>query len=137
MTLTEPRKADCILLIDDDETSNYISHRIVSKFYKANQTQILTNGQKALEFLEKHWMEKGKYPDFIFLDINMPVMDGFQLLEEINKKKPMAADDTKVILLTSSSNPRDIEEAKKYRIHAYLNKPLTMEKMQQLVESFL
>lgn len=128
-----PIKLESILLIDDDETSNYINQRIISKFCLAENTFLASNGLKAIEFLESHWQEKGKHPDFIFLDINMPVMDGFQLLDELDKKKMDYKQGTRVIILTSSSNPKDVAQAKDYAIHAYVNKPLTMDKMKLLV----
>jgi len=136
MTEEKAKKEGCILLVDDDETSNYINKRIISKFYTSDHTFIVPNGQKALEFLESQWAQKGNLPDFIFLDINMPVMDGFQVLDEMNKKMMDYRERTKVIILTSSSNPKDIDQAKSYEIHAYLNKPLTVEKMKQLVSHF-
>lgn len=133
MTEEKTKKEGRILLIDDDETSNYINKRIISKFYSTERTYMFPNGLKAMEFLENQWSQDGNLPDFIFLDINMPVMDGFQLLDEMKKKSMDYRDKTKVIILTSSSNPRDIDQAKNYEIHAYLNKPLTVEKMKQLV----
>lgn len=124
---------DCILLVDDDETSNYISQRIVSKFFTAKQTRMVPNGQRAIEFIESYCEEHGKCPELIFLDINMPVMDGFQMLEELKKKS--INKEPKIVILTSSSNPKDLEQAKKFNIYAYVNKPLTVDKMKQIVDT--
>lgn len=124
---------DCILLVDDDETSNYISQRIVSKFFTTKQTRLVPNGQRAIEFIENYCEEHGKGPELIFLDINMPVMDGFQMLEELRRKS--IEDESKIVILTSSSNPKDLEQAKKFNIYAYVNKPLTVDKMKQIVDT--
>lgn len=136
MTEEMSKTMGIVLLVDDDETSNFINKRIISKFNTSTETFMVPNGQKVMEFLELHWTEKGHLPDFIFLYINIPVMDGFQLLDEIKKKRMNYEGRTRVVILTSSCNPKDLAQAKDYDIHAYVNKLLTLEKMKLLVSPF-
>mgnify|MGYP002372271797 FL=1 len=73
---------------------------------------------------------KASCPEVILLDINMPIMDGFEFMKEFNAST--VSPNSKVIILTSSSNPRDVEMAKELGITGYINKPLTDDKIREI-----
>ena len=77
--------------------------------------------------------EVSLFPDIIFLDLNMPIMDGYQFADEFEKISLTIRNKTKIIILTTSLNPSDMERANKYKqIVKYINKPLTCELLQSL-----
>lgn len=113
-----------ILLIDDDETTNFIS-KLVLKSAGIEDVSEAINVMDALSYLERDC------PDIIFLDINMPIMDGWAFLEEQKTKKLCGR--TKVAMLTSSARPEDKQKAQGYAsVIAYLEKPLTEDKIRKL-----
>jgi len=125
-----------ILLIDDDSVSNFLNEMALQEMDLSDEVHISENGEEALKFINRHFSSDGKYlenyPDLIFLDINMPVMDGFQFLEEFEKipfteKKPI-----KIVMLTSSNASQDLERAKKFNVEGYIVKPLCAEKIEAL-----
>lgn len=125
-----------ILLIDDDSVSNFLNEMALQEMDLSDEVHISENGEEALKFINRHFSSDGKYlenyPDLIFLDINMPVMDGFQFLEEFEKipfteKKPI-----KIVMLTSSNATQDLERAKKFNVEGYIVKPLCAEKIEAL-----
>lgn len=124
-----------ILLIDDDAVSNFLNEMTLQDLNLSDQVHVSENGEEALNFIFEH-CTNGKSPencpDLIFLDINMPVMDGFQFLEEFEKipffhKKPV-----KIVMLTSSNANQDLERAKKFNVEGYIVKPLCAEKLEAL-----
>ena len=116
-----------VLLIEDDEITNFISQRIFSKLGISNVI-IATNGKEAIEKVEKH------SPDLILLDLCMPVMDGFEFLAE--KKNKKLSPGAKVVILTSSIRQEDKVAAKNWsNIIGFLEKPLTAEKIKELFRS--
>lgn len=120
------KKLNCVLLIDDDEPTNFIHKRIVTKWDGAEEVQIAEGGQEALNYLSSS--EAGEYPqpDIIFLDINMPGMDGWEFLEEYDQLPLAQKGGVMVMMLTTSLNPDDREKAKKYgAVAGFMNKPLT------------
>lgn len=136
------KKLDKILLVDDDEIANFYDQMIIEDMQIARNIVVKTNGAEALRFLEDQcWLEDGfsreTCPEIIFLDVNMPVMNGLEFLEEMNKKSPLNLSRSRVVRLTSSSNARDLEMARMLGIKAYLNKPLTEEKINGLLEDNL
>ena len=116
------------LLIDDNRLDIFINTRVIKTNNYADEIMACEDAEEALNLL-KH--EKVK-PDVIFVDINMPVMDGFQFLDEYEKLN-IDKSRTKIYMLSSSINPADLERAKhnKY-VTCFLNKSLTASILSEL-----
>lgn len=110
-----------ILLVDDEPISHFINIKVIEMAGIDSDIKTVLNGQEALEYLE----EKAVAPDLIFLDINMPVMDGFGFLRSFKEMEISNKDMVKIIMLTSSVNSADVEKAMTFGIEAFLAKPLT------------
>ena len=113
-----------ILLVEDSEATNFIS-KIVLKDAGFEDVDEVLNGRDACGYLEK------ECPDFIFLDIKMPVMGGWEFLDEMQKKGLCKG--VKVAMLTSSIRPEDKKKAENYEcVVAYLEKPLNKETVEKV-----
>lgn len=125
--------------MDDDDTSNFINKLVLKGMNISSDIKVSTNGEDALAYLKKNFKENnpGKCPTLILLDINMPVMNGFEFLDAIKNIPEINNEDLHVCMLTSSTNPEDIRRAKEYNIQGYLDKPLTPEKIQQVFNDVL
>ena len=114
-----------VFVIDDDKIYHFILKNLLSKKGIAVTPHFCENGLEALEVL-KDSIEKNAVPDIILLDINMPVMDGWQFLEEYRKLKASYNLQTPIYMITSSNDQMDFERAKDYQteIVEYVLKPL-------------
>jgi CheY-like chemotaxis protein len=135
------QKIECVLLVDDDFASNYLTEMIIQDMNFTSQVYSVRDGKAALEFMQNHCSPaKGnngyQCPDLILLDINMPVMDGFEFLEEYEKLQFNRQEPIFIILLTTSTNLRDVEKAKKYKVTGYLEKPLSDEKLKKALAQY-
>ena len=125
------------MLVDDNEIDNFINCKMVEGTHFADQVYIHSSSKSAIEFL-KNIEQAGPtaislLPDIIFLDVNMPMMDGFGFVEEFNKLKCRQSAPMKIIMLTTSTNPADIDRAKRLGvIYKYLNKPLSEEELERI-----
>ena len=135
-------KLNCVLLIDDDEGTNYYHKIIIDGLGATKHVQICTDGQDALDYLTN----KGKYvsnttypcPELIFLDINMPKMNGFEFLDEYKKISPKLRKDQIIIMVTTSLLDDDRDNALSYEsVHDFVHKPLTEVFLKNLVEKYL
>ncbi|HSY61241.1 MAG TPA: response regulator [Cytophaga sp.] len=128
-----------VLLVDDDDDSNFISELVIKKSSIADSITCVKNGNEALQFIINYKSssansESAGYDQIVFLDLHMPVMDGFDFLAQLAAQMPEYKDHIKIYILTSSSNPADIAKAKQYAIHGYINKPLDINKLKILKE---
>lgn len=117
-----------ILLIDDNEVDNYISKYVIEEANLAKEITTKNSAADALAYLKSIHQVGKEFPDLIFLDINMPRMNGFEFLEEFSTLPESRIGKCSVALLTSSLSPDDEEKAMKspYVKH-FFNKPLNEE----------
>ena len=116
-----------ILIVDDDDTTRFLIKRVIRSLDQENQVLMAGNGKEALLVLNKA-CTANNCPELVLLDINMPVMNGFEFLQEL-QNSAIAACSLKIAILTSSNNPIDYLMAYEYPIIAFLEKPLTLDKL--------
>ena len=125
-----------VMLIDDNEIDNFINLKMIEGCNFAGKVYVHTSGKSALEFLmnidRNKDFPKELMPQVIFLDINMPIMDGFQFIDEFQKLKNIK-DGALVMMLSSSINPMDHERsASVSAIAKFMHKPLTMDYLKSI-----
>lgn len=121
------------MLIDDDSDTNFYNKIVLEREDASNEIIVFQNGKEALNFIK----EENTKIDLIFLDINMPVMSGWQFLEhyEILEKEKQTA--IIVIMLTSSANFDDKKRAESFRsVKKYINKPLNSKLIKEILSLF-
>ena len=129
-------KLKLVLLIDDDEINNFLNKRLLEKYGIAEQVAIVTNGEEGLEFIAQRCRSGAGCPELILLDISMPVMDGFEFLKQYQRLNFKNKDKVNLIVLTTSSNPNDMERIANFNVTDYLTKPLNEGKVEYLLERF-
>lgn len=127
------QKIKTVLLVDDDKINNFLNERIIRKLDIARDIKILYNGMEGYKYLaENAEFDPDRYPPLVLLDINMPVMDGFEFIDSIKSLPGFKS--FKIIILTTSRNLKDIERIRALGEFTYLNKPLTKEKLLNCLE---
>ncbi len=125
-TKSPAKQLDLILLIDDYESDNFIHSRIIHKMGIAKEVKAIEDAEEALAFLSTSVDGKFPQPDLIFLDINMPRMNGWEFLEAYNQLAGDQRGKVILIMLTTSVNPDDRAKAEELGlINGFRNKPLT------------
>lgn len=120
------------LLIDDDDIICIVHPAIIRQALPDSEVEIIKSSQEALTFI--HEMKENNYPapDAIFLDINMPELSGFGMLEKLDISDKVYLENTKIYMLSSSVDERDIERVKANPIIAdFIGKPLTIDFLKQ------
>ncbi|TVZ52408.1 response regulator [Dokdonia sp. Hel_I_53] len=125
-----------ILLIDDSESDNFIHSRVIKKAGVTAKTTIKYSGEEGLDYLRTLINEDYPRPDLIFLDINMPGMDGFEFLEHYENLEDTQKAHVVIAMLTTSTSPVDRDKADKYDLLQHFdNKPLTEESLMKVLRN--
>lgn len=129
----EMEMLNLVMLIDDNETDNFISKRIIELCQFAKSVEVKDSGRSALDYLEQYKDEPDLLPDLIFLDINMPIVDGFMFLYELEAFSETVQKKCKVVILSSSDNKKNIDKiiSNDYVIK-FITKPLTDQALKEL-----
>lgn len=124
---------DLVLLIDDNDTDNFISRRVIELTQFAERVVVKSSGQQALDYLQENAQTIDEIPDLIFLDINMPIMDGFMFLYEFETLPTDIQQKSKVIILSSSEDRRDVDKIiTNQAVIKYITKPLTQDDLESV-----
>ena len=134
------KKLNCVLLVDDDFATNFINKKIIQKTNITEHIQVVLNGKEAIDYLCK----RGKFesvtdefplPQLILLDINMPVMDGWEFIEAYKNLDLENKEDIVVVMLSSSFNPADKSKAESIsEIVAFKQKPMSRDALFEIIE---
>ncbi|WP_103865915.1 response regulator [Aquimarina sp. I32.4] len=125
-----------LCLIDDDNIHQFIIKKIVKKLSPNQELLVFSNGEEGIDFMKSRIGKIEKLPDLILLDINMPVMDGWEFLEEFVTITPEIKKEIIIYILSSSDNPTDKEKAKKFElISGYIIKPINENQLESLLEN--
>jgi len=129
-------KLQKILLIDDNKIDNFFHERVIKKFDKDISVTSLLSAEEALDHLSN--LQSAELPDLIFLDINMPRMNGWEFLQEYNKFESERKNCVIVIMLSTSEDPEDRERALEQGIASdYKSKPLTGQMLTEICNKFI
>jgi CheY-like chemotaxis protein len=124
-----------ILLVDDDATTNFLNQTLIKRMGVAEHLHIAENGAEALQTLQQTCVPVSpSCPDLILLDMKMPVMNGIEFLEAYAQLPLARQQGVVIVMLTTSLLPSDLERVQLLPVAGVLNKPLTKEKLQAVVE---
>ncbi|EKR74375.1 response regulator [Leptospira noguchii] len=131
------KKLKCILLIDDNQDDNFFHERVIYKGNYAEKVIAKQSGQEALLFLKNKSKNIEPFPNLIFLDINMPGMNGWEFLEEYKKLDQELQTSTLIIMLTTSDNPDDKNKFSQFGSSSdFKTKPLTNTMIDEILERY-
>ncbi|MEH6513080.1 MAG: response regulator [Maribacter arcticus] len=130
------KKAQVCCIIDDDPIFIYGTKRIIEKVDFCNKIIVYNNGQEAIDGIYELIKTKEQLPDVILLDINMPVMDGWEFLVEFKKLQNLFSKKIHIYIASSSVDPRDIERVKNYKeVSDYILKPITPDDLGKIISA--
>ena len=135
-------KLNCILLVDDDEATNFLNRKNIIKLGITEHIQAVLNGKEALDFLTTPGNYGGKTasfpkPQLIILDVNMPVMNGWEFLDEYEKLGDEKKGEIIIVMISTSFNSNDEQLAKSFSsVSGYNRKPLSREEITDLIQTY-
>ena len=123
-----------ILLVDDDSIANFLNERIITAAGLANEIYKALNGQEALSIFNQYINGIIALPEVVLLDINMPIMNGFEFVQAFQQLNFLNKEKVLIIILSSSNNPKDVEKASTLGIKHYIIKPISAEKLKFIID---
>jgi CheY-like chemotaxis protein len=132
------KKVDTVCIVDDDDIYQFTTTILLRKTELVNKIVVFSNGLKAIDFLKEEMGNRENIPDILLLDVNMPVMDGWEFLEEyllIRSKLPKSV---VIYMVSSSVDERDVLRAKSISaLSGYLVKPISSENLMDIISAVL
>ncbi|MFN6944682.1 MAG: response regulator [Cytophagaceae bacterium] len=131
--MTESKLVESVMLVDDNDTDNFIHKRVIELTGFSKNIIVKNSGKSALEFIDQHKNDLKNIPEIIFLDINMPIVDGFVFLFEFENFPEALKEKCKIVILSSSDSKRDIDRiVDNEHVINFITKPLSEEALDEL-----
>ncbi len=125
-----------VLLVDDDSIYQFIARKTLEATGLTEKINVCSNGEEAYRFLENNQENVNELPDVILLDVNMPVMNGWEFLHAFKNLQSPAIKHIPIFLVTSSVNDADINYSQQFsNVQDYIVKPLVKEKLCTVLNS--
>jgi len=116
------------VLIDDDSISNFITEKLILREAFAQKVQSFISAEKALAHFENLIQQNSAFPEMIFLDLNMPGMDGWEFIKAYKNLPDVFTSQCRLFMLSSAVDAKDIVQAKSLdEVEDFISKPLTIE----------
>lgn len=132
------RKINTVCLVDDDDIYQFVASLEIKKTNLVNKIILFPDGQKAINFFISEKENQDKLPDIIFLDVNMPLMDGWQFLEEYILIKKLLAKHIIIYMVSSSVDEKDVMRANNIsEVTGYLIKPINKNRLTEVFQEVL
>lgn len=132
------KKIETFCIVDDDDIYQFTTSLLLKKTDLVNKIIVFSNGLKAINFLKDEMGNKENIPDVLFLDINMPVMDGWEFLEEYLLIKPMMPKTVVIYMVSSSVDEKDVLKAKSISaLSGYMVKPISSQNIMEVILEIL
>lgn len=124
-----------ILVVDDDPIYNYSLQILLTNHQIIQEFSSFIDAEEAILFLEQHSADAAQLPDLIFLDISMPMMSGWEFLEEYKELSKQFCKPVELFVVSSSISRQDILRAKSYKeVSDYITKPLTSQVLHKMIQ---
>ena len=125
-----------LTLVDDDDVFVFLTTRLLEKHKLVDLIKIFDNGYDALVFIKENLGNIEALPDIILLDLSMPIMDGWQFLDEYVKINPKIGKKITVFICSSSISPDDVARAKSINaVSDFIIKPMTKDKLIEIIKN--
>jgi CheY-like chemotaxis protein len=126
----------CLWLVDDDDIFVFLTKKTIAKTNFAGEVKTFANGIDAIEYIKQIGDQKDLLPEIIFLDLAMPVMDGWGFLDEFAIIKPRLERKITIYIVSSSVSPQDVQRAKNINdICDFIIKPVSKEKFIHIIQN--
>ncbi len=125
-----------IYLIDDDGIFQYLTCKVIEDTKLVEQICLFENGHTAIETIRDKVEKKAVLPEIILLDLSMPIMDGWDFLDELRLIRPLIDSEIIIYIVSSTISPKDIQRVNSYsEVKDYVIKPITRQKFSDLIKS--
>lgn len=122
-----------VLLIDDSYIDNLINRKILDNNHYAESITVIDSPQEAFEYIKRSLSTGENIPEVIFLDLRMPVMNGFEFLKALDDMPGLQPGQIKIFVLSSSLDPKDIKRIKENDlVSKFIGKPLTNQILEEI-----
>ena len=131
------KKLRLILLVDDYDGANFLHQKVINESKCTEKVHVENSASAAIEFLETKQNDAYPQPDIIFIDLNMPGMNGWEILEEYSKLNREQRWGAVIVILTTSHNPDDVTTARtKHPKTVFMNKPLLRTSLNEILREY-
>ncbi len=132
------RPINLVALIDDDEIEKFIASKVIESTHLVNRIKTFSNGEEAINFLKANSKTPDLLPEIILLDLQMPIMDGFEFLKKYIMLEPKLGKKITIYVVSSSISKSDIERINQIsEVSDYIIKPVIKEKFEKIVHALM